>query len=203
MACSVDMSGCRVGGMRRGGWVPRAGAWLAVTALATGLTFGVGRARASGKASWCEAQHLSLSAANGPRSVQVQAGGAALWFLQIRHHGASACMVENRLTLLSARTASGAPMKLRTGDSYVVGVRRNPLVLRNSQRAFMELWDPATWTLTPIRGCADHVVLTFGLPHGQGTLSARPPKGIAMCPAGSMLISATFGSATFRQFIRD
>jgi len=196
--------------MRRGGWVPRAGTWLAVTALATVLTFGatvltfgVARARANGKAGWCEAQHLSLSAVEGPRSVQVQAGGAALWFLQIRHHGASACMVENRLTLLSARTASGASMKLRTGDSYVVGVRKKPLVLRNSQRAFVELWDPATWTLTPIRGCADHVVLTFGLPHGQGTLSARPPKGIAMCPAGSMLISATFGSATFLQFIRD
>jgi hypothetical protein len=174
-----------------------------MAALAVALTCGVARARANGKAGWCEARHLSLAAASGPHTEQAQAGGAVLWFLQIRHLGTSACMVENRLTLLSARTASGAPVELRASNSYVFGMRKEPLKLRNSQQAFVELWDPATWSRTVIRGCHDHVVLTFGLAHGRGTLSARPPEGIAMCPTGSMSISATFSSATFLHFIQE
>lgn len=67
--------------MRRSGGVIRAGGWLAATAAAA-LTSGLAGAHTKGTAGWCRAKQLSLLGATGPRSVQVQAGGAVLWFLQ-------------------------------------------------------------------------------------------------------------------------
>lgn len=172
------------------------------TVIAMALASGAAKAHANGKAGWCRAQHLSLTAASGPHTVQAQAGGAVLWFLQIRHHGASACMVENRLTLLSDRAASRASIKLRAYDSGVfAGGKPQRLVLSNSQKAFVELWYASPGTVTAVRGCGDHVVLTFGLSDGRGTLSARPPEGVALCP-GSLGISPPISSATFLQFIQ-
>jgi hypothetical protein len=111
-------------------------------------------------------------------------------------------MVENRLTLLSDHAASGASIKLRGYDSGVfAGGKPQRLVLRNSQRAFVELWYASPGTVAVVRGCGDHVVLTFGLSDGPGKLSARPPEGVALCP-GSLGLSPTISSATFLQFIQ-
>ena len=174
-----------------------------LAALTVVLPLLTARASAQDKVGWCQADRLLLSAASGPHTEQAQAGGALLWFLQLRHQGHSTCMVENRLALISARTISGEAIKLRAVDGYVFGPRREPLRVRGTERAFVSLWDPATWTRTPIKGCRDRVLLTFRLPHRGGELSARPPDGVAMCPTGSLSISATFSAATFARFIRQ
>ena len=167
------------------------------------MPFLAARASANGHLGWCAADRLFLSAATGPHTEQTQAGGAVLWFLQLRHRGPSACMVENRLTLVRAATVSGEAIKLKAADAYAFGPKRaSPLVRRNNQRAFVSVWDPAGWTRTPIKGCKDRVLLTFGLPHGEGKLSARPPGGVAMCPVGSVSISAPFSATVFFQFIQ-
>jgi hypothetical protein len=174
-----------------------AGSVFAAMAALTPLL--AARARPIGKVGWCAADRLYLSAASGPHTAQPQTGGTLLWFLQLRHHGPSACMVENRLTLLRAETVSGQAMKLNA-HSPAFGPTRKPLVLRNRQRAFLEVEDPATWTLSPIKGCKERVLLTFSLPHGNGELRARPPVEVAMCPAGEMLISETFSATVFSQY---
>lgn len=110
-------------------------------------------------------------------------------------------MVESRLTLLSDRAASGASVKLHSYHSAVFEGGTQPLVLRESQRAFVELWYASPATLNGGRGCHDNVVLTFGLSDGRGTLSVRPPASIAQCP-GSLGISRTISSARFVQFIQ-
>lgn len=174
----------------------------AATAAAIALGSGLAAAHAQGTAGWCGAKHLSLSAATDPRSVQTQAGGAVLWFLQIRHHGPSACMVERRLILLSDHAASGASVKLHGYESAVFGGEREPLLLRDSERAFVELWYASPVTLNGGGGCHDNVVLTFGLSNGRGKLSARPPDRVAQCP-GSLGISRTISPAQFRQLIQQ
>jgi hypothetical protein len=110
-------------------------------------------------------------------------------------------MVESRLTLLSDRAASGALIKLHGYDNAGFEGGKQPLVVRESQRAFVALWYASPATLNGGGGCHDNVVLTFGLSDGRGTLSVRPPDSIAQCP-GSLGISQTISSARFLQFIQ-
>jgi hypothetical protein len=189
-------------------WPPvRFGALLAApVALALpvcALLAGPARARAGERLGWCALKQLRLSPVRGAHALQVQVGGTVLWYLRIRHHGASACRLEERLRLVGARTSNGAAIGLHAVQGGAFGPARGSVTLRAGQSAYVAVWDPATWTLRPIGGCRRDVTLRFRIPPAAGMLSARPPAQLAVCPGGALSLSETFSASVFGAFFQE
>jgi hypothetical protein len=181
---------------------------LIATVLAGGTVATSGPANANGRDGastgrfgWCDAWQLSLSVPTIPRSIQAQAGGEVIWFLQLTHVGTAPCLTGDQLKLVGERTASdAAPLKFRAQQGY--NPTRKPFVLRRHERAYVMMETPGILTLSQGKGCHSNMLLTFRPPRGSGTLSVRTPTAVsAICPTRWISISGTVTSTWFRKFI--
>jgi hypothetical protein len=179
-----------------------AGVLAGGTAAASGVANANGRDGASkGHFGWCRARQLSLSVPTIPHSIQGQAGGDTIWFLQLTHEGAAACATGGRLKLVGERTAKdAAPLKFRASQS-VMNTSQKPFVLRGHERAYVMMETPGILTPSQGKDCHSNMLLTFR-PPGGGTLFVRTPTVVsAICPNRWISISQTLTSTWFRNFI--
>jgi hypothetical protein len=188
--------------MGRVGFVPRAGLWLSVTVLAALMTVGLARASGHTRTAWCGARQLTLSNAKGPHAIFGQAE-STIWFLQIRDHGKSPCLVGAWLTLASARAVNGRRIRVRgVSDPGGFGGSPKAFALRPQARAFVEL--ESGFPTAASRGCEPDVLLSFILPHAGGMLAVRIPREVGdLCPRTSLDISPTYDAAAFFQFMQE
>lgn len=151
---------------------------------------------------WCNAQQLSLSVPTIPHSIQVQAGGDVIWFLQLTHEGTAPCVTGGLLKLVGERTAKdAAPLKFRAQQSST-DTSQKPFVLRGHERAYVNMETPGILSPSQGKGCRSNMLLTFRPPRGSGTLSVRTPTAVsAICPTRWISISETVTSTWFRNFI--
>jgi hypothetical protein len=182
--------------------------WPVVLAAAVGLlTFGAAQTTARARAAWCAAGQLSLSVATQNHSQQGQAGGGDLWFLQLKHHGQSACLVGGWLRLSGARTANGVNLLVKPYyESGGVGrsVPPSSFDLQRNADAFVEMWTDGPMTNAAIKACQQLAeLLIFTLPHGGGRLTVRLPSSITPpCRHGQIGIARTDTSASFFAFLQ-
>lgn len=183
--------------------------WPVVLAAAVGfLTLGAAQTTARTRVAWCAADQLSLSVATQNHAQQGQAGGGDLWFLQLKHHGQSACLVGGWLRLSGARTANGANLLVKPlYGSGGVGrsVPPSSFDLQRSGDAFVEMWTDSPMTNAAIKACQQLAeVLIFTLPHDGGRLTVRLPTSIVPpCGHGQIGIARTDTSASFFAFLQQ
>jgi hypothetical protein len=172
------------------------------TVTASGAASAKGRQGASkGHFGWCNARQLSLSVPTITHSIQTQAGGDVIWFLQLTHEGTAPCVTGGLLKLVGERTAKdAAPLKFRSQQSY--DPKHKPFVLRGHERAYVMMETPGILSPSQGKGCHSNMLLTFRPPKGSGTLSVRTPTEVsAICPTRWISISQMVTSTWFSNFI--
>lgn len=150
---------------------------------------------------WCDARKLSLSVPTIPHSIQTQAGGATIWFLQLTHKGTTPCVTGGLIKLVGERTAKdAAPLKFRAQQSY--DPTQKPFMLRRYERSYVMIETPGILSPSQDKGCYSNMLLTFKPPKGSGTISVRTPTEVnAICPTRWISISQMVTSTWFRNFI--